>query len=190
MAADSIIGTRIAIVGSSGSGKSTVGEQLAEALELSFVELDALYWKPGWVGSEPEEFASKVEAATSGEGWIVAGNYHQAWPVYWPRVDTVVWLDLPLPLCLSRIVARSWRRARRRELLWETNYERFWPQLKVWSPNDSLLAWTVTRRRGLKQQVFDAVRGDPAAPSRVVRLRSSRDIDHFLRLVAPARGTS
>ncbi|MGE0135792.1 MAG: AAA family ATPase [Dehalococcoidia bacterium] len=183
MAGESIIGSRIAVVGSSGSGKTTVASQLAARLDLPFVELDALYWKPGWVGSNDEEFLGRVRAETAGEGWVVAGNYSRAWAAYWPRVDTVVWLDLPLRVCLARLVRRSWRRSRERELLWGTNVERFWPQLKVWAPNESLIAWTVTRRARLGREVMRAAMDDEPGPGRVVRLRSSEDVNHFVRLV-------
>ena len=37
---------------------------------------------------------------------------------FWERLDTVVWLDLPMPLLLWRVLWRTWQRARSRELLW------------------------------------------------------------------------
>lgn len=185
MAGESIIGTRIAVVGSSGSGKSTLASELAERLELPFVELDALYWKPGWVGAEDDEFLGKIRAETAGDGWVVAGNYTRTWPVYWPRVDTVVWLDLPLRVCLGRLVRRSWQRSRDRELLWGTNVERFWPQFKLWDPDASLLSWTVTRRGALERRVMEAATPAGLAPGRLVRLRSTEDVQEFVRLVAP-----
>ena len=186
----SIIGQRIAIVGSSGSGKSTLGEQIAELIGAPFVELDALYWKPGWVGSEHGEFLGKVEEATAGDAWVVAGNYTRTWPVYWGRADTVVWLDLPLRVCLARLVRRSWQRSRERELLWGTNTERFWPQLKLWAPNDSLLAWTVSRRRRLEREVMRASAAHGLDRRGLARLRSPEDVEAFVRLVAPERTAS
>ena len=46
------IGRRIHVVGNSCSGKSSLGERLAAALQVPFVDLDALNWLPGWVGLE------------------------------------------------------------------------------------------------------------------------------------------
>ncbi|MER6939714.1 shikimate kinase [Nocardioides sp. NPDC127514] len=43
---------RVSVVGSSGSGKSTVARRLAETLGVRYVELDALHWRPGWVEEE------------------------------------------------------------------------------------------------------------------------------------------
>ena len=41
--------------------------------------------------------------------------------VFWPRLQMAIWLDLPLPRLVWRVVARSWRRWRSKELLWGTN---------------------------------------------------------------------
>ena len=40
--------------------------------------------------------------------------------------ETIVFLDMPLWLLTYRVVTRTWRRHRQRELLWGTNYEKFW----------------------------------------------------------------
>lgn len=39
---------RILVVGTSGAGKSRLAGQLAAALGVPHVELDALYWGPDW----------------------------------------------------------------------------------------------------------------------------------------------
>ena len=68
-------GRRVIVVGLSCSGKSTLGARLAEALDVPFVELDALYWKPNWTDSTAGEFREKILAATAGDDWVVAGSY-------------------------------------------------------------------------------------------------------------------
>lgn len=54
------VGRRIHVIGNSCAGKSTLGQRLARALDVPFVELDALNWQPGWVGlnaTDPDELA-------------------------------------------------------------------------------------------------------------------------------------
>ena len=104
------LGKNIAIIGSSCSGKSTLAEELAEHLGLRYVELDALYWEPEWTGASLELFRERVADATGADGWVVAGNYNKVRDLLWPRADTIIWLDLSLPLLLRRIVSRSWER--------------------------------------------------------------------------------
>ena len=121
------IGRRIHVGGNSCSGKSTLGKQLATALQVPFVELDALNWRPGWVGlneTNPKEFESLIAKATDGDEWVVAGSYMSfSQRVIWPRLETVVWLDLPMYRLVWRVLLRSWRQWRSKELLWGSNYE-------------------------------------------------------------------
>ena len=44
---------RINVVGTSGCGKSTVAKRIAERLNVPYIQLDELYWKPNWVESLP-----------------------------------------------------------------------------------------------------------------------------------------
>jgi adenylate kinase family enzyme len=133
---------RIVIVGVTGSGKSTLAEHLVVKLNLTYIELDALYWKPGWVASVDEEFRQKVEFATLSPGWVLAGNYSKVRQIIWPRAEAVIWLDYPFLLVLSRLWKRTWKRWRSKEILWGTNNEQLFPQFKLWS-KDSLFNWLV-----------------------------------------------
>jgi adenylate kinase family enzyme len=142
---------RIVVIGVTGSGKSTLAELLAHRLRLVFIELDALNWKPGWVDSDDKELREKVEAATRGPGWVLAGNYSNVRDIIWPRAEAVVWLDYPFLLVLGRLWRRTWRRWRTKELLWGTNYERLLPQFKIWS-NESLFNWLVQTYGRRKRQ--------------------------------------
>jgi adenylate kinase family enzyme len=131
---------RIVVVGATSSGKSTLAERLAQKLNLNYIELDALYWKAGWVGSSEDEFREKVKAATENTGWVVAGNYGVSRDIVWPRAEAVIWLDYPFFLILGRLLRRIWIRWRTKELLWGTNREPLWIHLKLWS-KDSLINW-------------------------------------------------
>ncbi len=90
--------TRIIVVGTTSAGKSTFAEKLANILDLDFVELDALYWQPNWVGTPDDEFILKVADATSRERWVVAGTYSRTIPTTWRRAEVVIWLDYSLSL--------------------------------------------------------------------------------------------
>jgi adenylate kinase family enzyme len=178
------IGRRIQVVGNSCSGKSYLGRRLSERLNIPFVELDALNWKPNWIGlneTDPEELIDRMKKATSGLEWVVAGNYTIfSQSAFWPRLETIIWLDLPLFRLIRRLLTRSWRRWRSRELLWGTNYETFWPQLMVWRGKDSLLWWIVTQHRR-KRRDLKLYNADPRWHHiRFIRFTSSTEISNFL----------
>jgi adenylate kinase family enzyme len=181
---ESPIGRRIHVIGNSSSGKSTLAARLSERLSLPLVELDALNWQPGWVGlneANPAEFERRIREATAGDAWVVAGSYSTfSQRVFWGRLQTLIWLDLPVPQLLWRSLARSWRRWRSRELLWGTNHESFWRQMMVWRKQDSLVWWIVTQQRR-KRQAMRAAMADPTwSHVRFIHLRSSAAVASLL----------
>jgi adenylate kinase family enzyme len=97
---------RIAIVGCSGGGKSTLARALGARLGLPVVHLDTLFWKPGWIESNLDEFRPKVEAAANEPRWIIEGNFTSASALRFARADTIVWIELSVWLCLWRALAR------------------------------------------------------------------------------------
>lgn len=185
------IGRRVHVIGNSATGKSTLAKRLALALDADFVELDALNWLPDWVGlneTNPDELERRFKRATRGDAWVVAGSYTQfAQRTFWPRLDTVVWLDLPVPLLVWRVLRRSWRHWRTRELLWGTNVERFWPQLALWRKDDSLVYWVVSAQRG-KRRGMRAAMADPRwTHIHFIRLASVDEIESFASTIEAKR---
>lgn len=182
----SAIGQRVHVLGNSSSGKSTLGLRLSR-VGVPFVELDALNWEPGWVGlndTDPEELERRFRAATAGDGWVVAGSYTRfSQRTFWPRLQTVVLLDLPLVQLVWRMLTRSWKRWRSGEVLWGTNRERFWPQLMFWRKEDSLLWWIVTQHTRKRDRWVEYMADPRWSGIRFVRLTSSREIEAFVESV-------
>ncbi len=111
---------RVAVFGTTGSGKSWLAERLAGQAGLRVIELDALYWGRNWQPAPLELFRHRVERETVGDGWIVVGNYAQVRDLVWRPADTLIWLDLSLPLVMSRLVRRTVKRVATGEELWGT----------------------------------------------------------------------
>ncbi|MGU2599739.1 hypothetical protein ACTVY4_06680, partial [Pseudomonas aeruginosa] len=57
------------------AGKSTFSAALAARLGCTHVELDRLYWGPGWQAVPHERFEHAVERATTGPRWV-ADHHH------------------------------------------------------------------------------------------------------------------
>ncbi len=149
---------RVVIVGTTGSGKSVLAEKLARTLSLPPVELDALFWMPGWQPALIELFRFRVDTATKAEGWIIVGNYSQVRDLVWGRADTLIWLDFPLPVVMWRLLRRTVRRVFSREDLWDTgNRESL---RRSFFSRHSILLWALkTHRRNRARFAADVESG-------------------------------
>ncbi|MFD2045984.1 DNA topology modulation protein [Ornithinibacillus salinisoli] len=98
---------RIMVIGiSSGVGKSTFAQKLGKALHLNVYHLDALFWKPGWVEASLEEFSKAQQEIVNQREWIIEGNYSNTFDIRAEHADTIIYLELPLHVCLYRVVKR------------------------------------------------------------------------------------
>ncbi|MBB5233010.1 adenylate kinase [Deinococcus budaensis] len=170
---------RILVIGTTGSGKTTLARALAARLGLPCGEQDAWYHLPGWQEAPLEEFRAQVAAFTAGGAWVMDGNYTKARDLGWARADTLVWLDYPAPVVFGRLLRRTLRRNVTREELWNGNRER----LRQTLSRDSILVWFFRthwkRRRDTPRQIA-------AFPHlRVVRLRTPREAARWLSALAP-----
>ncbi len=170
-------GRRIAVVGTTGSGKTTVARWISERLSIPHVELDALYWGPDWTPMPLQVFRERTVRALDGDAWVSDGNYGKVRDLVWRRADTVVWLDYALPVILGRLTWRTLRRIFTREELWSGNRERFHVQFFT---RDSLFLWafrTFPRRRREYPLLFQQ---SEYAHVQVICLRSPRATRNWL----------
>jgi adenylate kinase family enzyme len=128
---------RVVVVGTSGSGKTTVAARMAEKLGLYHIELDSIHWLPNWSELPDEKFRAQVIEETMKDGWVVDGNYKVVRDILWNKADTIVWLDLPFRIVFWRIVKRTIHRIWTGERLWNDNVERLsalfgWYGMPIW----------------------------------------------------------
>ncbi|WDH25566.1 AAA family ATPase [Pseudomonas chlororaphis] len=99
---------RIVILGNAGSGKSTLARALGKRRNLPVVHLDTLFWEPGWVEPDAEQFRERVRAALAPAAWVCEGNYaRRTFDLRLPRADLIIWLDTPRLTCFTRVIIRS-----------------------------------------------------------------------------------
>jgi adenylate kinase family enzyme len=162
----------VSVVGNSGSGKTTLARALADRLGVPHIELDALNHQPGWQERTVEELRAALGPLLAGDGWVVDGNYrNRIGDLVRETADTVVWLDLPKPIVVGRVLRRTVRRVVTRQELWNGNRE---PFANLWSrdPRRSIIAWSWTQHGAYRRQ-YEAEVADPAnAHLTFVRLRT------------------
>jgi adenylate kinase family enzyme len=175
---------RVLVVGASGSGKTTVAAELATCLGVPHVELDALHHGPNWSEPDLDEFRARVLAAVEAQGWVCDGLYEsKLGTALFERADTVVWLDLPLLVLLSRL----WRRTRDRIAndveLWSGNKDS-WRNAFV--GRESLFVWTVRRYGHLHRELPRILAAPELSHLDVVRLRSEEEVIRWLAIQSDA----
>jgi adenylate kinase family enzyme len=169
---------RALVIGSGGSGKTTVARRLAERTGLPLIHLDRLYWRAGWEPTPAPEWEATVRRLLLGDAWIIDGNYGGTLDLRLAACDTVVFLDLPRLVCLWRVLKRQvGHLGRERPELAPGCKERLRWDFLVW-------IWTYgSRQRG------DILKRLAALDSgkRVVILESSDAIEEFLASPAHPR---
>jgi adenylate kinase family enzyme len=179
---------RIVVIGTTGSGKTTLAKRLALALDARHIELDALYHEENWRPAEPEVFRERIRAAIDGERWVADGAYASlVWDVLWTRAETIVWLDFAFPLVIRRLLWRSLVRGLRHEELWNGNRESLRTHFMT---SDSLLNWA--RKSHWKHRRAYPLRfADPSiAHVRVLRMRSPREAEAWARAIETRSSTT
>jgi adenylate kinase family enzyme len=165
---------RVLVAGTSGSGKSTLARRIANALGISYFEIDALYHGPGW--TPRPEFVAEVTARTEEPCWVTEWQYHSVRNLLADRVEMIVWLDLPRYLVMWRVISRTLARSILRAELWNGNRE---PPLRTILTNeDHIIRWAWRTHRKSLARLTEYLARRPDLP--VVRLRTRGEVERWV----------
>jgi adenylate kinase family enzyme len=167
---------RIVVVGTSGSGKTTVATRIAKELGLLHVELDSIHWAPNWTEIPDEDFRKQVFEATKGDGWVADGNYSKVRDILWSRADTLVWLDLPFSVVFWRVLKRTISRIINTEVLWNENIERWNALIGL----DSMPLWVIKTYWRRKREYSKLLTQAEYSHLHVIKLKTKKDVETWL----------
>lgn len=163
---------RVLVIGPGGAGKSTFARRLGEALNIEVTHLDRAYWRAGWTKPSDEDWVQTVTELTSGDAWIIDGNFGGTLELRLKHCDTIIFLDMSRLLCLWRVGKRRLRyRNRSRPDMAEGCHEKIDLDFILW-------VWNYVRRS--RPRVVGLLRENSEA-KQVVWLRSRREVERFVR---------
>jgi adenylate kinase family enzyme len=155
--------------------------ELARTLGIRHVEIDALHHGPNWESCGSDVLRERVIAAIEGDDWVTDSTYKtMLGDLVVQRADLLVWLDLPIPLVMWRLLRRTHVRNRDKIELWNGNVEPGWRKslgYLIWPALKSCL----TNRREFPSRYADVP---------VQRLRSDRDVRAFVQSIQATASTS
>ena len=172
---------RIAIIGTTGAGKTTLSRRLARLIDAPVIELDALHWGPHWTPAPAAQFRAAADVATRGDRWVADGNYGKVRDLVWGRADTLIWLDYPLVVNFWRLTRRNLGRIATGEELWHGNRESFRTQFFA---RDSLYVWAAQSHGRHRREWLALLATAPYAHLAVARFRTPGATERWLRRVS------
>lgn len=164
---------RIAIVGTSGAGKTTVAKKLSRKLNIPAYELDNLYWLPGWQSTDWSIFAEKVSSIVEKDSWIICGNYSKVREIIWDKADMIIWLDYSFLLCFIRSLLRSIKRIFTKQQCCNGNYETI---SRTFFSKNSILLWIIKSHSRHKKSYASAFLEERYNKKVLVRVSSPKQL--------------
>ena len=164
---------RIAIIGYSGAGKSSLARRIGETLDIPVLHLDQVHWMPGWVERSDEEARTIVGTFMNQSDWVIEGNYvNLLMDRRMRETSDIVMLDLPRWICFRRAL----RRARRYRGVTRPDMAPDCPERM-----DAEFVWwlLVEGRAAARSARFERVCAQYAGKTHV--LHTQRDINRYLQ---------
>lgn len=173
---------KIAIIGYSGSGKSSLARRLGELYQLPVTHLDQLHFLPNWQERETPAFQKLVKNILAQDNWLIEGNYGEAY--YQERLaqaDTIIMLLFPAYRAYFRVLKRylTYRGKTRPDIADNCPEKLDWAFTK-W-------IWRDGRTRRHKNNYSKIAQ---TYAHKVIILKHQKEIDHYLKTVEQEVTTS
>lgn len=173
---------RIVIIGTTGTGKSTLAKQLSTITHIPVVEMDDLYWRQNWTIAPAEEFSAAIDNASKGGEWIMVGNYgKQSGYIHWKRADTLIWLDYSFWRAFRQLLTRCVKRIHDKQQICNGNTE----SLANFFSRDSIMLWLFRSYWKRRREIPQLVARPEYAHLKVLRFHTPREAEAFLSTRRP-----
>lgn len=170
---------KIYIVGTSGSGKSSLARGLSRKLSIPHTELDNLSFIPGWIERPRDQFKADVLAIVQSPSWILCGNYSLVQQEIFEAADQIIWLNYPFPKVFWRVTRRTFRRLILREPCCNGNYESFWRQFFT----KYSIFWWVIHTYSRRKREYMQFSQNPTLGKKWITIHTEAELQDFLCLI-------
>ena len=102
---------KLLIFGNSGSGKSTLARQLSASEGLAHFDLDTVAWQPSMPPTRrpvADSAADIQRFIRENQRWVIEGCYADLLELLLPDANELVFLNLPVALCIENARNRPW----------------------------------------------------------------------------------
>lgn len=102
---------KVIVFGNSASGKSTYAKRLKNEDGLAHLDLDEIAWLPTSPPTRQILEVSRKQIMTfvdTHEDWVIEGCYADLIAMVAPFSDELIYMDLPVELCIKNTQARPW----------------------------------------------------------------------------------
>lgn len=157
-------------MGRQGSGKSTFTKQLAEKLGIEAIHLDNLYHKNGWERVTKAEWHEIQKKFLKKKEWVIDGTYLSSIEPRLRLADTVIFLDFPAYVSVSRALRRFW-------------HYKGGTRPDVSSGMQEKITWRFIRKITTfsRKRVIDTIKENPEV--KMIVLKNAKDVENFLNNV-------
>ncbi|EDN8884607.1 ATP-binding cassette domain-containing protein [Listeria monocytogenes] len=101
---------KVLIIGPNGAGKSTFATELGKHYDFEVCHLDKLFWQENWNAVAKADFEDKVDnIMSSKKKYIIDGDYFFNLDKRLEHADLVIWIKIPLFLCVANIIKRRFK---------------------------------------------------------------------------------
>ncbi|EKZ1390311.1 AAA family ATPase [Listeria monocytogenes] len=101
---------KVLIIGPNGAGKSTFATELGKHYDFEVCHLDKLSWQENWNAVAKADFEDKVDnIMSSKKKYIIDGDYFFNLEKRLEHADLVIWIKIPLFLCVANIIKRRFK---------------------------------------------------------------------------------
>ncbi|MFZ3231710.1 MAG: adenylate kinase [Pseudobdellovibrio sp.] len=174
---------KINIVGTTGTGKSTLSKRLAILLKSKHIEIDQIFWGPNWKKPTNRDFYDNLKLSLEAtHAWVLDGNYTKTTALKWAHAETVVWINLTFQQTLWQLCLRTLGRLISQKELWPNtgNKESIYGHLFT---KDSIFYWFIKTFKGNQLKFKFEMDSSKWSHIQFIELTSNKEINLFVKAI-------